>query len=255
LGEHEQPVWPDPDGWRRLLSDFSEIRNALQGHELERWRHLLTDFSQVRDALQAAVGEPSASRCTFNVFEVTWRRAFEVTTHSALLCDLLDPRGSHGQGGVFLKAFLKIVDVNLPAGASRPPWPPTDGWWSVAPEFPAEHGRLDIILSNRGPSGPATIVIENKWDHGLGHRQLERYGEYLAKLGRSGQPHRTCLVYLTRSGEKPSMKLPVEFVCLSHSTDIYGLIESTLAALTHTAPAALREPLLQYLAILGDDDD
>jgi hypothetical protein len=125
----------------------------------------------------------------------------------------------------------------------------------VAPEHAAEQGRLDIILSNRGPAGPATIVIENKWDHGLGTRQLERYGEYLANLGRSGQAHRKCLIYLTRNGEAPPISLPVEFVCLNHATDIYEMIRSTIGSLNQTVPLALREPLLQYLAILGNDNE
>jgi hypothetical protein len=117
----------------------------------------------MRNALQVAVGQPSASRCTFNVFEVTRRSGFEVTTHSALLCDLLNPWGSHGQGGAFLKAFLEMVDGKLPPDAARPTWPPADGWWTVAAERPAEEGRLDIVLKNRCPSGGATIIIENNW--------------------------------------------------------------------------------------------
>jgi hypothetical protein len=242
------------DPWPRLLSDFVGVRNAQQMAAVGEWRGLLSVFAGVRSAVQAAIGQPSASRCTFNVFQVTRRSGFEVTSHSALLCDLLDPRGTHGQGGAFLKAFLATVDANLPVSAFRAPWPPPDGWWSVVPEFAAAQGRLDILLTNRGPSGPATIVIENKWEHGLTDRQLERYAEYLVAQRSLGEDHRSCLVYLTRSGEDPGISLPIDFVRLSYSRDISRLLQGTIEHLRDTAPAALREPLLQYCQILGDDD-
>jgi hypothetical protein len=146
------------------------------------------------------------------------------------------------------------VDANLPANTVRSAWPPADGWWSVAAEFPATQGRLDIVVKNHGPSGPATIVIENKWNCGLGDRQLERYGDYLANLGGSMSSHRKCLVYLTKNGEAPSVSPAVELVCLSHSIHISRLIQNTLALLPDTAPPALKEPLWQYCSILVGDD-
>jgi hypothetical protein len=84
------------DAWRHFLSNFVRAMEAQQSVAIGEWRGLLSDFAGVRGALQTAIGQPSASRCTFNVFEVTRRSGFEVTTHSALLCDLLDPRGTHG---------------------------------------------------------------------------------------------------------------------------------------------------------------
>jgi hypothetical protein len=92
--------------WRELLFEFGRLSDRQKAASVAKWGRLLSDFASVRNALQTAVGEPGVARCTFNVFEVTRRRGFEVTTHSALLCDLLDPRGSHGQGGAFLNAFL-----------------------------------------------------------------------------------------------------------------------------------------------------
>jgi PD-(D/E)XK nuclease superfamily len=123
------------DPLSELLFDFARVTNAQKAGAVEAWSELLCVFAGMRNALQTAVGQPSASRCTFNVFEVTRRSGFEVTTHSALLCDLLDPRGTHGQGGAFLRAFLALVDDHLPRNTSRVPWPPADGWWSVVPEF------------------------------------------------------------------------------------------------------------------------
>jgi PD-(D/E)XK nuclease superfamily len=200
------------------------------------------------------VGQENRIGSVGDVFSVTRRSGFEVTTHSALLCDLLDPRGSHGQGGAFLKAFLEIVDGNLPPDVVGSAWPPADGWWRVTAECRTEEGRLDIILANRGPSGPATIAIENKWNAGLGNQQLERYGEYLTKLRRSEQSHRTCLVYLTRDGENYGTPSLADVICLSYSVHILRLIQSVLEASKVNVLPALREPLLQYCAVLSEDD-
>jgi hypothetical protein len=108
------------------------------------------------------------------------------------------------------------------------PWPPPDGWWKVVPEFAAAQGRLDILLTNRGPSGAATIVIENKWGHGLGDLQLEPYAEYLLMQRPSGAGHRKCLVYLTRNGKDPVIRLPVDFARISHSIHISRSLRNTL---------------------------
>lgn len=233
---------------------FVGVRNAQETAAVGKWRGLLSDFVDVYSALQVAVGQPSTSRCRFNVFSVTRRSGFEVTTHSALLCDLLDPRGSHGQGGAFLKAFLEIVDGNLPPDVVGSAWPPADGWWRVTAECRTEEGRLDIILANRGPSGPATIAIENKWNAGLGKQQLEPYGEYLTKLRRSEQSHRTCLVYLTRDGENYRTPSLADVICLSYSVHSLRLIQSVLETSKVNVLPALREPLLQYCAVLSEDD-
>ena len=55
------------------------------------------------DTLAAATGE------NFNLFAILGRETDEVRTHSAILAELLDPSGSHGQGAVFLRQFVDRV--------------------------------------------------------------------------------------------------------------------------------------------------
>src|SRR6266446_1112235 len=43
----------------------------------------------------------------FNVFRILGLEAAEVRTHSAFLAELLNPKGSPGQGDLFLRLFLK----------------------------------------------------------------------------------------------------------------------------------------------------
>ena len=55
----------------------------------------------------------------FNIFSILNVDRDEVHTHSAMLSELLNPKGSHGQGDAFLKLFLKDVvhkeDLNTQA--------------------------------------------------------------------------------------------------------------------------------------------
>lgn len=46
---------------------------------------------------------------SFNVFSILKMESNETATHSAILAELLNPRGSHGCGSAFLGAFLRQV--------------------------------------------------------------------------------------------------------------------------------------------------
>jgi hypothetical protein len=82
------------------------------------------------------------------------------TTHSALLGDLLNPQGSHGQDNLLLKSFLTLIDIPEP---SR-------GKWFVT----VEKGRIDILLRRLKPS--SVVIIENKSNHATDQKhQLYRY--------------------------------------------------------------------------------
>src|SRR5437660_12720896 len=52
------------------------------------------------DALAQATGEQ------FNIFQILRVGHLEVTTHSPILAELLNPKGRHGQGAAFLRLFL-----------------------------------------------------------------------------------------------------------------------------------------------------
>jgi hypothetical protein len=93
----------------------------------------------------------------------------EVGCHSPILADLLDPFGSHGQGGLFLREFLKLLTehkADLPALSDArvehaSPWA-----WIIG----RERERIDISISN--PHIGLLIFIENKIDAGEQPEQL-----------------------------------------------------------------------------------
>lgn len=66
--------------------------------------------------------------------------------HSKIMGDFLNPKGSHGQGRLFLDCFLEMLDVPNP----------TAGNWRVS----TESCRVDIMLWREFPA--AKIIIENK---------------------------------------------------------------------------------------------
>ena len=82
------------------------------------------------------------------------------TIHSRILGELLNPKGSHGQGKLFLECFLQHLDVPEPE----------KGEWHIT----VEAGRVDIMLSRERPA--SVILIENKSnDAGDQLNQLYRY--------------------------------------------------------------------------------
>jgi PD-(D/E)XK nuclease superfamily len=81
-------------------------------------------------------------------------------THSKILGDLLKPHGTHGQGALFLNAFLSHLGVPNPE----------QGSWHVS----VEEARVDVMLWRRDPA--SVILIENKAKGAVDQdNQLYRY--------------------------------------------------------------------------------
>jgi hypothetical protein len=98
----------------------------------------------------------------FNVFSILGRGELEVRTHTPFLAELLDPAGSHGQKGLFLKSFL-IMLIELPEiEAAHPNW-----------RVQTENERIDLRVENYILK--KAIFIENKIRTGAHSGQLSRY--------------------------------------------------------------------------------
>ena len=134
----------------------------------------------------------------FNIFRILGLETRE-NKHSAFLCELLDPKGSHGMKATFLKSFVDKI-VSLVAGRFDLPAPA----WDDASVKPEKHigsvsedyligGRLDIeiIPAQEG----RRIFIENKIGAGDQQCQLVRYHMH--------EPA-ACLLYLTLNGKEAS---------------------------------------------------
>ncbi|MFP3040578.1 PD-(D/E)XK nuclease family protein [Treponema primitia] len=105
----------------------------------------------------------------FNIFEILNLSTDELK-HSKFIATLLDPKGAHGQGEIFLKCFLNLIDKDVPSDDDLKKI-------EVDKEFSIESGRIDILLH----SDKFEIINENKIYANDQPKQLSRYNDYLSK--------------------------------------------------------------------------
>lgn len=158
----------------------------------------------------------------FNVFH--YIRPGELML-SRILADLLSPGGSHGQGDLFLRAFVQRLPVR-PAGDYESVRVLTEERTISIANFVRRH---DLLLD----FGDYGISIENKPSAAEQHNQV---ADYLLDLeARFGPNH--CLVYLTALGREPtsidaftkarSLKSK-RLVLMSYSADLRGWINECI---------------------------
>lgn len=197
-------------------------------------RSLLTHSQRVcrlfREAADGRSGE------SFNLFRILGVERLEVSTHSAILRELLDPRGSHGQGAVFLRRFVEVLE--LPAFDYEQGR--VDAEYGIGSVTKTSGGRLDLRISDG--IGPR-IIIENKIDAGEQADWVTRYLDHA--------PGAT-LVFLTLGANEPTnipgTGRPERLVCISYGSQILDwLFECRKEAVN--APV-VRESLSQYIALV-----
>ncbi len=117
------------------------------------------------------------------------------TKHSRFLAFLLNPRGEHGQGKLFLNLFLNELKIDFD---------PEHSEWIVT----AEKDNADILIQSNYPT-KISVVIENKSNDAVDQRnQLYRYWyRHIYKFYNDGRSHfddiKHCrIVYLTEGNWK-----------------------------------------------------
>jgi hypothetical protein len=197
-------------------------------------RSLLTHSQRVcrlfREAADGRSGE------SFNLFRILGVERLEVSTHSAILRELLDPRGSHGQGAVFLRRFVEVLE--LPAFDYEQGR--VDAEYGIGSVTETSGGRLDLRISDG--TGPR-IIIENKIDAGEQADWVTRYLDHA--------PSAT-LVFLTLRGNEPSniptSGRPKRLECIAYQSQI---LDWLLECRKEAAMAPIvRESLSQYIALV-----
>lgn len=139
----------------------------------------------------------------FNIFD--YLRTDEMG-FSKCLADLLDPKGPHGQGRVFLDEFMRIIKAGWYIDSPQTPKVATEKSIpavqapDVTPEEPiSAPRRIDIYLDfNHGVVG-----IENKPKAGDQPKQLETYASHLEKIT-DGQPTKKNWLLIFLSDREPS---------------------------------------------------
>jgi hypothetical protein len=198
----------------------------------------IIDISRHYEEIAQITGE------NFNIFNILDKGSRE-KIHSNFIAMLLDPKGVHGNGNIFLKYFLETIGQR----ESR----------KDMSEFPIENievqteysigqidedqehgGRIDIVITNRKDS----IYIENKIYAEDQRGQLYRYRKHNENAK---------MIYLTLNGREPGSDTTKDldksnFICLSYKHDILSWLEKCRKE-TVSNPF-LRESINQYILLV-----
>ena len=191
----------------------------------------------------------------YNIFYDLGFMSDEVHLHSMFLANLLNPKGSHGQRGKFLEAFLKMLQKSFPAiSADRLVLDTANASVEVAKyigrQTDNEGGRIDIYLTD----GKHSIIIENKIYAGDQHHQMLRCGNYGMSQKGDDTEKSFVLIYLTLDGCSPSKDSLGEYlkendiVCLSYKSDIRGWLDRCVELSSRTP--LVRETINQYISTI-----
>ena len=195
---------------------------------------------------QAQQEERNRKGENYNLFSILSIERYELK-HSALIANLLDPKGSHGCGDAFLRAFFEIALKERAYPFEDCTLPDSDTEYYTGPIAGDTGGRIDILVESK--SSHYGLIIENKIYAGDQDKQLTRYDNYGKEtFGADGY----LLVYLTLYGcdaskESTATKSAEEvgYLRLSYAEDILRWLEQCVR-LAYDKPL-VRESLNQYI--------
>lgn len=156
----------------------------------EKYQEFFNEFEKAYKEYENKVKERRARGIhDYNVFDVL--EAKEVK-HSKFIASLLDPKGLHYQGDLFLNKFIEVCGID------------DFGLDTSNAQAYREYKNIDIYITD----GNKHIIIENKiWDASDQDKQIYRYIETIKNENSSLDNDRILVLYLTpNDGKKPSQK-------------------------------------------------
>ena len=234
------------DRYSLLLTNFRQLPSKKQLFNLS---SLIDDFKLLLEqysAINARYLEIAKLKAPeFNVFNLLGVTRDEVRTHSSLLGELLNPKGTHGQGCLFVKSFFDKCLEKEPENIAIQQITKNQMWegCSVSTEFYSPYGRMDIAIRN--PAIGFFCVVENKIDAVEQSTQLKRYKHYMESVEQNYPLH--SLVFLTKKGSYATSASPTEYIRLSYQKDITMWLYNVLPLVEATS---VKEVVLQYIDIV-----
>jgi len=194
----------------------------------------------------------------YNIFKVLQLSSKELS-HSKVISNLLNPKGSHGQGDVFLNYFIHVLYDELSEEKDIPllnEWSKNDfiakstrvELEKYIGQISKDHtsgGRIDICISN---GSKPIIIIENKIYASNQENQLIRYYNYLKKCKCENE---AILLYLTLNGRNADNHKKLEgikYFPISYKFTISKWLEKCKSY--SVEKPFIRETLSQYIYIL-----
>jgi hypothetical protein len=237
----DEVILPEVVAFLERYKRFTTEKAGLRVHTFQ------VEFAQLKVALQAieklgrALEMQQAPR--FNLFQLLDVARAERRTHAALLAELLNPEGCHGQGYLFLKTYFEhcwqkegFDDFPRPAGELN------SALWFIDTEKVTDCGTMDVVVSS--PELQVVLVIENKIDAQEQDQQLQRYAEWMKRI--YPEKYRKALVFLTPDGHAARTSAG-EYYRLSYREDIRQWLERVMPMIQ--APR-VRETVAQYLEVV-----
>ena len=202
-----------------------------------------SDASNREDALHVLRTAPKLKRlegllAEFNLFDMLGIARSELQ-HSRVVAWLLDPRGSHGLGDLFLRGFLRGVAKSADTfGIHAITVSDIDSWnFSQAKVF-LEHHNIDILLIVEGSR--IVCLIENKVGSDEHSDQLSRY---LKTVTRTYSNLRPLPVFLTPEGVQPTKERDAKrYVPVG-----YGLIADLLESIFRSRGTGIEQRVADFL--------
>lgn len=187
----------------------------------------------------------------FNVYQILGMESNENKTHSSFIAALLNPKGTHHQGDLFLRLFInKLKEVA------------SDEWGNfnslnsarIIKEYhisKVDHnnktgGRIDILIR----IGGKFISIENKIYAGEQENQIERYVNF--------EKDNNTVFYLTLDGKSYNGSTNCseatiseeDYHCLSYKNHIKEWLEACLLELENKEQHILKASIKQYILLI-----
>src|SRR3990170_8291943 len=76
---------------------------------MDNFKEFADTFEKLKNGYALIREDNKRKAWDFNIFRLLEAERYEVATHSSMLRDLLDSRGTHGQGNLFFKEFLSML--------------------------------------------------------------------------------------------------------------------------------------------------
>ena len=140
--------------------DINQIEKQIQ--------NLLQQVGTVRKE-NAKILEASGGY--FNMFRICGVNHYE-NTHSAIIAEFLNPKGTHSFKAMFLERFIKMFCND----ALKPSFDFENA--NVTTEYYIDNGRIDIFIEDKKNHA---IIIENKIYADDGWEQLKKYDDFAKK--------------------------------------------------------------------------
>lgn len=189
----------------------------------------------------------------YNIFQVIDMTSNETGVHSAFIADLLNPKGRHRMGYVFLKLFLEMdvfKDMNFESANAI-----VEREKYIGEVTDETGGRIDIHIMD---SSGKCIIIENKIYASDQDNQIRRYYNYAESLKTEYR-----LIYLSLFGDvhdedkttgndknKKQLVQGVNYHILSYEKDILQWLEKCRSKDEVSGRPMIREAINHYINLV-----